>query len=78
MAKSDPNMTVACFDLEQVLLTTHRKESILYYTRTLCTFNMTVYDLASKNVQTYVWNESVAKRGACEIATCMFKYLQSR
>lgn len=78
MAKADPNMTVACFDLEQVLLTPHSKESILYYTRKLCTFNLTVYDLASKNAQAYVWNESIAKRGACEIATCMYKYLESQ
>lgn len=41
------------------------------------TYSFTTYDLNSKNVDCYVWDESQAKRGSCEIATCLLKHNRS-
>lgn len=41
------------------------------------TYYFTIYDLNSRNVDCYVWDESQAKRGSCEIATCLLKHNMS-
>ena len=49
-AKTDEHINVACFDLQQVLLTPHSMSSQLFYGRKLSTFNLTVYDIGTKSV----------------------------
>ena len=75
LALKDETLAVACFDLEQVLLTPHSFESSLYYKRRLASFNFTIYDLGSRNGHCFVWNESVASRGACEVASCVWDFI---
>lgn len=77
-AKADSTLSVACFDLQQVLETPHSNESVMYYTRKLCTFNLTVYDLGTKEGYAYIWNEATSGRGSCEIASCVFKFLEQQ
>jgi hypothetical protein len=67
-----------CFDLKQILLTPHNFESSLYYKRRLSTFNFTVYDLGTKNGYCYTWNETVAKRGGSEIASCVQSFIAEK
>ena len=71
MALSDETLAVAGFELEQVLLTPHSFESLLYYKRRRVSFNVTVYELGSRNGHCFVWNESVA----CEVASCVWEYI---
>uniref|UniRef100_A0A6P7FZ14 Uncharacterized protein LOC114334216 n=1 Tax=Diabrotica virgifera virgifera TaxID=50390 RepID=A0A6P7FZ14_DIAVI len=47
-----------------------------YYKSKLNVLNLTIYDLKTHFVESYVWDESQAHRGVNEIATCVFKYLQ--
>ena len=75
-ASKNADTAVCCFDLEEVLLTPHSFESCLYYKRRLNTFNFTVYDLGTRDGHCFVWNEAIASRGACEIASCLLSYLQ--
>ena len=75
-ASSNADTVVCCFDLEEVLLTPHSFESCLYFKRRLNTFNFTVYDLNTHDGYCYVWNEAIASRGACEIASCLFSFIQ--
>ena len=75
-ASKKADTAVCCFDLEEVLLTPHSFESCLYYKRRLNTFNFTVYDLGTRDGHCFVWNEAIASRGACEIASCLLSYLQ--
>ena len=51
-------------------------ESALYYKRRLNTFNFSMYDLGTKQVQCFIWNESNSGRGACEISTCVYRYIE--
>ena len=76
LALKHNDLVVACFDLEEVLLTPHSNESCLYYKRRLCTFNFTVYEFGFKEGYCYVWNETIASRGACESSSCLFDFIK--
>ena len=68
----------ACFDLEQILLTPKSFESSLYYKRRLSTYNFTIYDLGKKDGFCYTWNETVAKRGSSEVASCILSFIAQK
>jgi len=76
--KHKKDLVCACFDLQEVLATPRSFESSLYYKRRLNTFNFTVYDMASKDEFAYVWNESIARRGACEIVSCVMDFIEQK
>ena len=77
-AKSDPDLVVACFDLEQVLMTPKGFESALYYKRKLNTYNFTIYNLGNSEVHSYIWNETISSRGACDIASAVFSFIKEK
>ncbi|MEW8545667.1 MAG: hypothetical protein AB2693_19270 [Candidatus Thiodiazotropha sp.] len=80
-ALKDPGTSefiAACFDLEEVLMTPKSFQSSLYYKRRLNTFNLSIYDLGSKDGFCYVWNEAIAQRGGCEIASCVYSFLKTK
>lgn len=77
-AQADNAINVACFDLQQVLITPQSLSSQLYYRRKLSTYNLTVFDLASRDGYCYMWHEGVGKRGANNIASCVWKYMKSK
>ena len=74
-AKIDSSMLAVCFDLEKVLNCPHGEMSSYYYHRKLSLYNLTMYSLGSGDVNCYLWNETQAKRGANEIASCLIKFL---
>ena len=76
-ANMDPTFIAACFDLEEVLITPKAFESSLYYKRRLNTFNLSIFDLGSLNAYCYLWNESVSGRGASEVSSCIFDFLDA-
>jgi hypothetical protein len=72
-AKSDKSTHVETFDLQAVLTTPCSLVGELYYKRKLCVYNLSTYSLKDGNTTCYVWEETQAKRGSCEIATCLLK-----
>ena len=64
---------VATFDLEAVLSTPCSKVGELYYSRKLCVYNLSVYSLGDGQGVCHLWDETQVKRGANEIATCLFR-----
>ncbi|XP_070212669.1 uncharacterized protein [Littorina saxatilis] len=76
-AKKDPSLHVITVDMQAVLQTPCGAVSQLYYKRKLSVFNFTTYSLADGKATCYTWDETEAKRGACEIATCLLMYIAS-
>ena len=76
--EKNTDFIAACFDLEEVLLTPHSFESALYYKRRLNTYNFTLYDFGSTDGHCFVWNESIASRGVCEIASCVYTFIKTK
>lgn len=77
-ALTDSSLNAACFDLQQVLVTPRSMSSQLYYRRKLATYNLTVYELATKQGHCFMWHEGVAKRRANNIASCLWKYINDK
>ena len=76
-AKSSNTTYTATFDLQSVLYTPCSMVSLMYYMRKLCCYNLSVYGLGNNRGACYVWSEVDAKRGSCEIATCLRLHLLS-
>lgn len=72
---ADDTCVCACFDLQQVILLPIAADSKFFYSRRPTNYNLTVYDITSKDCASFVWREGQGRRGSCEIATCVFRYL---
>lgn len=70
------NSEVAVFDLQAVLPCPRGDVSSFYYVSKLNVLNFTIVDLKTMAVNCYVWHEGQANRGANEIATCVWRYLE--
>nr|CAH7743976.1 unnamed protein product [Callosobruchus chinensis] len=75
-AKADDSICAAVFDLQQVLTTPKSEVSVSYYKLKLCTYNFTVFNLASKEADCYMWHECIAKRGSSEIGSCLLLFIE--
>jgi hypothetical protein len=74
---SDSGVIVVNFDLQKVLISPKATVSDLYYSGKLATYNLSVYNMASRQGDCYMWHECLAKRGSCEISTCLYNYNMS-
>jgi len=61
--------------LEKVLTTPQGEVNNFYYKRKFATYNFTIFDIARKLGYCFMWNESETKKGANEIATCLFQFM---
>lgn len=75
LAINSENIKMFTFDLQQCLPTPYLRAALFFYKRPLWTFNLTVHDGATKKALCYIWNETIAKRGANDIGSCIFKCL---
>lgn len=68
---------MACYDLQAVLPAPRGDLSVFYYKSKLNSYNFTVSQLQkNEDVYCYFWHEGEGNRGATEIDSCVFKYLQ--
>lgn len=66
----------AVFDFEKILTCPFGQVNIFYYKKKLSCLNFTVYDMGKKNVVCYMWDETVAKRGANEVSSCLIYFIK--
>lgn len=75
-AMNEANFVCVTFDLQCVLQIPSSDVSPMYYSRKICTYNLTVYELAlPNNAFCYSWTELHGKRGSLEIGTCLLTYI---
>lgn len=81
-SKNQNKVTVVSFDLQKCLPTPMLVNGVSFYKRQLWTFNLTLYetshclDKPQTRHMCFMWDETIAKRGSQEIASCLVKYLK--
>jgi hypothetical protein len=53
----------------------HGDVNMFYYKRKLSVYNLTVYNLGTGSGNCFMWDETVAGRGSCEIGSCILSFL---
>jgi len=76
LVKSQPD-DVHCIaiDLQQALPTPKLSVGPAFYKRKVMSYNIAVHDCASEESYMFLWPETVAGRGADEVASCILKYV---
>jgi hypothetical protein len=74
-AISNAHLLAFNFDLQAVLYTPKTEAGQIFYKRKLAVYNLTMYNLATKQGTCFTWDETQGQRGTIEISTCLFKYL---
>lgn len=72
---SPEDRIVCSYDLQAVIPLPNGNVSTFYYKSKLNVYNFTIFDIHNKQGYSYIWNETIAKRGADEISTCVFDFL---
>jgi len=67
---------LGCFDLQKVLTLPRSSISVMFYLRKLSLYNFTVFELFSNRGYCFLWNETIAHRGANEVASCLMKFVE--
>lgn len=74
--KESDDKEVIVYDLQAVLPCPLGQTSAFYYVSKLGVYNFTMVDMKTNIASCYVWNEAEANRGAEEIGSCVYKYLE--
>lgn len=74
--EANSNTLVAIYDLQAVMPVPLGESSAFFYKSKLNCLNFTVTDLKNKTTDCYFWHEGLANRGAIEIGTCVYKFLE--
>ncbi|XP_026733787.1 uncharacterized protein LOC113498078 [Trichoplusia ni] len=72
---SNGEIVCAVFDFEKVLTCPHGQVSIFYYKRKLSCLNFTIFDMGNKHGTCYMWDETIAKRGANDVSSCLIDFI---
>lgn len=73
LTKASPqNLTKSLkFDLQQLLPTPKLTSNIQFYKQKLKTYNFGIHNNKASASEMYLWDKTVAKRGAWEITSCI-------
>lgn len=75
-ALQNNEILTAAFDLQKCLNVPHGNVSTFYYKRKLSLYNFTVFNLGSRKGYCFSWHQQTARRGANEIASCVYKFIE--
>ncbi|KAK3908801.1 Mitogen-activated protein kinase kinase kinase kinase 1 [Frankliniella fusca] len=71
------NIRVVTFDLQKILYCPKGENAEFYYKRKLSSLNFTLMDCTVKRAYCYVWDLTVGKKGADEVASFVFDYIKA-
>ena len=69
---------VITFDLQKTLICPVIETGIAYYKRQLSVYNLGIHKMSDNSASMFMWDESIANRGASEIGSCFLKYIKEK
>jgi len=69
---------VFTFDLQKTLVCPVVSVGMAYYKRQLSVYNLGIHNLADDKASMFMWDESIASRGASKIGSCLLKYVEAK
>lgn len=72
------NIITAYFDFQNVLSSPYADVDRFYYKRKLHTYTFSIFELTSECASCFVWDETIAKEGAIEVATCLYRFIMAQ
>lgn len=70
-AQKDPKILCGTFDLQQVIYTPISNDSQIFYKRRLSNYNLTFYNIGTRDCTCFLWHEGMSRRGSCEVGTAV-------
>lgn len=64
------------FDLEAIRYCPSSNAKAIFYKRRLAVYNLTVYNVGTKEATCFMWHEGMAGRGSDEVASCLYMYFR--
>ena len=77
-AERDETVATLCFDFQQNLPSPVIPVGELFYARQLWLYNFCVHDCSANVGTMYCWDETQAKRGSNEVASCLLHYFTNK
>ena len=74
MSKSCSNISVLAFDFQQNLPLPHIPVGEIFYLRQLWLYVFGIHCFVDNRASMYCWDETVAKKGANEVISCLNNY----
>ena len=76
ISKENRNTVVVCVDQQQVLFCPNLTHNNVFYQRQLSCYNLAISNQANNKSMMFFWDETVGKRGAAEVSSCILKYIE--
>ena len=76
-AKSNQDVVLLSFDLQQTLPTPQLTTNVMFYKRQLWTYNFGIHNGGTDERSAYMWHEGIAARGSTEIGLCLLRHVSS-
>lgn len=77
LKKDVPGSITLCFDLQQVLPLPKTPIQDSFYSRQISLYNFCIYNVDAKKSFFFVWDETQANRGATEVGSALYCYLNN-
>ena len=71
------NQACLCIDLAQTRPIPKLVTNMAFYSRKVNAYNCGIHDLNTGKGHMFMWPENVAKRGSNEVASCLYKYIET-